>query len=199
MNNEKVVINREKKGRKKSPSKDTLPRNCTINWITKFIKRFTFSGPHPGKGPRLWVSRGKESCLPPAPTSLPAHGAAGCHQELVTPNHHQSWQAAGPAEERRSWDGIGGDGGRFPGWRGICLTFKLFLVTTPFSLLPFPFSVVVGLDYRQFRVGTLLRVAVPSLETPHLVGVCRLYINIITAIRIKLERDPIFTSSPSHS
>lgn len=74
-----------------------------------------------------------------------------------------------------------------------------FLVTTPFSLLPFPFSVVVGLDYRQFRVGTLLRVAVPSLETPHLVGVCRLYINIITAIRIKLERDPKFTSSPSYS
>lgn len=76
---------------------------------------------------------------------------------------------------------------------------QTFLVTTPFSLLPFPFSVVVGLDYRQFRVGTLLRVAVPSLETPHLVGVCRLYINIITAIRIKLERDPIFTSSPSYS
>lgn len=74
---------------------------------------------------------------------------------------------------------------------------QTFLVTTPFSLLPFPFSVVVGLDYRQFRVGTLLRVAVSSLETPHLVGVCRLYINIITAIRIKLERDPIFTSSPS--
>jgi len=76
---------------------------------------------------------------------------------------------------------------------------QTFLVTTPFSLLPFPFSVVVGLDYRQFRAGTLLRVAVPSLETPHLVVVCRLYINIITAIRIKLEEDPIFTSNPSHS
>lgn len=63
---------------------------------------------------------------------------------------------------------------------------QTFPVTTPFSLLPFPFSVVVGFNYRQFRVGTLLHVAVPSLETPHLVGVCSLYINIITAIRIEL-------------
>lgn len=76
---------------------------------------------------------------------------------------------------------------------------QTFLVTIPFSLLPFPFSVVVGLDYGQFRVGTLLHVVVPSLETPRLVGVCRLYINIITTIRIKLEGDPIFTSTHNPS
>lgn len=178
-----------------------MPRNSTINWITKFIKRFTFSGPHPGKGPRLWVSRGKELSalcfhIAPSPWCCGVPPRAGHPKSLP----ELAGGRTGKGKEELGWD-------RWR-WRQIPrmegslnqnLTFRLFLVTTPFSLLPFPFSVVVGLDYRQFRVGTLLRVAVPSLETPHLVGVCRLYINIITAIRIKLERDPIFTSSPSHS
>jgi len=54
MNNEKVVINKERKEKEmKKPSKDTLPRNCTINWITRVYEEIHIFRPPSRQGAQV--------------------------------------------------------------------------------------------------------------------------------------------------
>lgn len=89
------------------------------------------------------------------------HDVAGCRrQELVTPNLSKSLEAGGQmaGSAQRLWiQGKGEKEMRFAemeadsmvgGKPESKLHIQTILVTTPFSLLLFLFSVVVGLDYK---------------------------------------------------
>lgn len=105
MNSEKVVIKREIK---KSPSKDTLPGDCTINWITQVYKEIHIFRPSSRQGAQVVGFQGERQLSLPL---LLYHSLPTTLQGAVKSWPHQISARAWRLEARRQ-DQQGGSGAK---------------------------------------------------------------------------------------